>query len=72
MRATSAITERNDARSLDARRRRKRQKRRRRRPHLVLRDGRIFFFDSAIEGDDDPVTIPAADRAAVGSPGARS
>jgi hypothetical protein len=37
---------------------------------LTLRDGRIFFWDSAMEGADDPDAIPARDGGlAVGTPG---
>jgi hypothetical protein len=36
---------------------------------LKLGDGRIFFFDSAIEGDVDPAKIPTRQRVAIGSPG---
>jgi hypothetical protein len=37
---------------------------------LTLRDGRIFFWDSAMEGADNPKAIPARDGGvAVGNPG---
>ncbi len=36
---------------------------------LTLRDGRIFFFDSAMEGASDPAAIEASDGTAVGAPG---
>jgi hypothetical protein len=38
---------------------------------ITLRDGRIFFWDSAIEGAADPKAIPSRDGGvAVGAPGA--
>ena len=36
---------------------------------ITLRDGRIFFFDSAMEGASDPSKIAASDGTAVGAPG---
>jgi Immunity protein 21 len=36
---------------------------------LALRDGRIFFFDSAFEGAADPSAIQAADGVAIATPG---
>lgn len=36
---------------------------------LTLTDGRIFFWDSAMEGAADPSKIPGDNKAAVGSPG---